>query len=59
MIVGMTQLSSEKPELFKGRHFNHFLIIRAARRHVTYKLSYCDVCDLIAGSNAGPDQQVL
>jgi hypothetical protein len=23
----MTQLSSEKPELFKGRHFNHLLII--------------------------------
>jgi Ni/Co efflux regulator RcnB len=25
----MTQLPSEKPELFKGRHFNHLLIIRA------------------------------
>ena len=25
----MTQLSSEKPELFKGRHFNHLLIIQA------------------------------
>jgi len=27
----MTQLSSEKPELFKGRHFNHLLIIQAVR----------------------------
>ena len=43
----MTQLSSEKPELFKGRHFNHLLIIQAVRWHVTYKLSYRDVCDLM------------
>jgi hypothetical protein len=26
IILGMTRLSSEKPELFKGRHFNHLLI---------------------------------
>jgi transposase-like protein len=45
----MTQLSSEKPELFKGRHFNHLLIIQAVRWYVTYKLSYRDVCDLMAG----------
>jgi transposase-like protein len=44
----MTQLSSEKPEIFKGRHFNHLLIIQAVRRYVTYKLSYRDVCDLRA-----------
>jgi transposase-like protein len=44
----MTQLSSEKPELFKGRHFNHLLIIQAVRLYVTYKLSYRDVCDLMA-----------
>src|SRR5262245_4023249 len=44
----MTQLSSEKPELFKGRHFNHLLIIQAVRWYVTYKLSYRDVCDLMA-----------
>src|SRR5215470_15588064 len=44
----MTQLSSEKPELFKGRHFNHILIIQAVRWYVTYKLSYRDVCDLMA-----------
>jgi hypothetical protein len=28
----MTQLYSEKPELFKGRHFNHLLIIQAVLR---------------------------
>ena len=44
----MTQLSSEKPELFKGRHFNHLLIIQAVRWYVTYKLSYRDGCDLMA-----------
>jgi hypothetical protein len=43
----MTQISSEKPELFKGRHFNHLLIIQAVRWYVTYKLSYRDVCDLM------------
>ena len=44
----MIQLSSEKPEIFKGRHFNHLLIIQAVRWYVTYKLSYRDVCDLMA-----------
>ena len=43
----MSQLSSEKPELFKGRHFNHLLIIQAVRWYVTYELSYRDVCDLM------------
>src|SRR5215510_13777065 len=44
----MTQLPSEKPELFKGRHFNHLIIIQAVRWYVTYKLSYRSVCDLMA-----------
>src|SRR5262249_27929651 len=44
----MTQLPSEKPELFKGRHFNHLLIIQAVRWYVTYKLSQRDVCDVMA-----------
>jgi hypothetical protein len=30
----MTQLSSEKPELFKGCHFNYLLIIQAVRADV-------------------------
>ena len=44
----MTQLPCKKPTLFKGRHFNHLLIIQAVRWYVTYKLSYRDVCDLMA-----------
>src|SRR5215475_9858337 len=44
----MNQLPCEKPTLFKGCHFNHLLIIQAVRWYVTYKLSYRDVCDLMA-----------
>jgi transposase-like protein len=44
----MTQLPCEKPTLFKGCHFNHLLIIQVVRWYVTYKLSYRDVCDLMA-----------
>jgi len=36
----MTQLSSEKPELFNGRHFNYLLIIQALRWYISYKLSF-------------------
>jgi hypothetical protein len=43
----MTRSPSEKPALFKVRHFNHLLIHQAVRWYVTYKLSYRDVCDLI------------
>ena len=43
----MTQLASEKPELFKGRHFNHLLITQTVPWYVTYKLSYRDACDLM------------
>src|SRR5215510_88455 len=50
MILGMTQLSSEKPGHFNGRHFNHLLIIQAVRWYITYKLSYRNGCDLMAGS---------
>jgi hypothetical protein len=32
--------------LFKGRQFNHLLIIQAVQWYVTYKLSYRDVCYL-------------
>jgi transposase-like protein len=46
----MTQLPSEKLALFKGRHFNHLLIIQAVRWYVTYKLSYLDVCDLMTAA---------
>jgi transposase-like protein len=33
----MTELPSDKPELFKGRHFNHLLIIQAVRWYVTVR----------------------
>jgi transposase-like protein len=44
----MSQLSSEKPELFKGRHSNRLLVIQSVRCYVTYKLSFRDMCDLMA-----------
>jgi transposase-like protein len=44
----MTQALSDGPTLFKGRHFNHLLIIQAVRWYITYKLSYRDVCSLMA-----------
>jgi len=43
----MTEPLSDVPALFKGRHFNHLLIIQAVRWYITYKLSYRDVCDLM------------
>ena len=44
----MTNLPSETTALFKGRHFNHLLIIQAVRWYITYKFSYRDVCELMA-----------
>src|SRR4028119_110052 len=44
----MPQLSSATPALFKGRHFDHLLIIQSVRWYITYKLSYRDVCALMA-----------
>ncbi len=44
----MTQLSSATPVLFKGRHFDHLLITQSVRWYITYKLSYRDVCELMA-----------
>ncbi|MDQ3652270.1 MAG: IS6 family transposase [Acidobacteriota bacterium] len=44
----MIQLPSDTPALFKGRHFDHLLIIQAVRWYITYKLSYRDVCSLMA-----------
>ncbi len=47
-MIGMTQDPSEKPTLFKGRHFNHLIIIQTVRWYITFKLSYRDVCSLLA-----------
>jgi len=44
----MTQLPSDTPALFTGRHFDRLLIIQAVRWYITYKLSYRDVCELMA-----------
>ncbi len=44
----MMQLPSDLPAIFKGRHFNRFLIIQSVRWYITYKLSYRDVCELMA-----------
>ncbi len=44
----MTQLPSPTSSLFTGRHFDRLLIIQAVRWYITYKLSYRDVCELMA-----------
>jgi len=44
----MILLPSDTPTLFKGRHFDRLLIIQAIRWYITYKLSYRDVCSLMA-----------
>ncbi len=44
----MLQLPSDAPALFTGRHFDRLLIIQAIRWYITYKLSYRDVCEMMA-----------
>ena len=44
----MTQPPSDISTLFKGRHFNYILIIQAVRWYITFKLSYRDICSLMA-----------
>ncbi len=44
----MPQLPSDLPALFKGRHFDRLLIIQSVRWYITYKLSYRDVCEMMA-----------
>ncbi len=44
----MPQPTSDTPLLFKGRHFDQLLITQAVRWYVSYKLSYRDVCELMA-----------
>ena len=44
----MTQLPPDLPALFTGRHFDRLLIIQAVRWYITYKLSYRDVCEMMA-----------
>jgi len=35
-------------EAFKGRHFNHEIIVLCVRWYVTYKLSYRDLVEMMA-----------
>src|SRR5262249_51105184 len=44
----MIQLPSDTPAIFKGRHFNYILIIQAVWWYITFKLSYRDICSLMA-----------
>ncbi|MDQ3685526.1 MAG: hypothetical protein M3430_07970 [Acidobacteriota bacterium] len=44
----MPQLPSDLPALFTGRHFDRLLIIQSVRWYITFKLSYRDVCELMA-----------
>jgi transposase-like protein len=34
--------------LFRGRHFNHSIIILSVRCYITYKLSYRDLVEMMA-----------
>ncbi len=48
IISGMPELPSDTPALFKGRHFDRLLITQSVRWYITFKLSYRDVCSLMA-----------
>ena len=44
----MYQLPHDTSSLFRGRHFNHTVIILCVRWYITYKLSYRDLVDMMA-----------
>jgi hypothetical protein len=44
----MLQLSPDASSLFKGRHFEHSIIILCIRWYITYKLSYRDLVEMMA-----------
>jgi transposase-like protein len=44
----MLQLSPNASSLFKGRHFDHSIIILCVRWYITYKLSYRDLVEMMA-----------
>ncbi len=48
IISDMPQPPSDMPALFKGRHFDRLLITQSVRWYITFKLSYRDVCSLMA-----------
>jgi len=44
----MLQLSPDASSLFKGRHFDHSIIILCIRWYIIYKLSYRDLVEMMA-----------
>lgn len=44
----MKTTASSSPSLFAGRHFDSAIIILCVRWYITYKLSYCDLRDMMA-----------
>jgi len=44
----MLQHCPDAPSLFKGRHFDHSIIILCIRWYITYKLSYRDLVEMMA-----------
>jgi len=43
----MNQLSLHSSPLFRGRHFDHTIIILCVRWYITYKLSYRDLVEMM------------
>src|SRR5438067_4971315 len=44
----MLQLPPDSSSVFKGRHFDHSIIILCVRWYITYKLSYRDLVQMMA-----------
>src|SRR5918999_40626 len=44
----MRQIPHDTSSLFRGRHFNHAVIILCVRWYITYKLSYRDLVGMMA-----------
>ena len=43
----MTGMQQSPPSLFRGRHFDHSIIILCIRWYITYKLSYRDLVEMM------------
>src|SRR5215212_9495256 len=41
-------MCQSRPSLFRGRHFNHSIIILCVRWYTTHKLSYRDLVEMMA-----------
>ena len=47
----MEPFREDAAELFKGRHFDQTIIVLCVRWYITYKLSFRDLCDMMAERN--------